>query len=413
MKKYWKVIVLAVLILATFGTFYIQDVIADKMQIELGLEAEVDTEEIHEDIVIYGDYSESGMDHGGYYNYHNRDSFKLTSETIRYVSDMGYFERMNDGFYSQAKFNQLKEDYKGFIRGKEYLDLFSENETELAYVGPFSQHQMDKKFYFDVEILNKETGDKQSFTVDLKKDQQIEFLSTNGVELVGDEVHVFAYKQYQGKNTLVVYKLDRNSETIVAEETIFEGDELVEYAILNDSYQIMENPYYVIRKMESEWTTEGDYTEVVSSELYAYHVETGELELIRDFEDPIVGELAPYEEESVIQESMLIHDELVYTTAFEDDTLTIEKYNLATGEESSSSMMFDTELIEGLDGIFTLENERLAFISTSKGNGLRTRALYIVDIATEEVIYQGEINIKAAAKDLHVYDIGFYRIDIE
>ncbi|MHA6253283.1 hypothetical protein [Oceanobacillus sp. CAU 1775] len=411
MRHYWKLLVLAIVILLTFGAYYIQTAIAKGVQVELDLKANVDTEGIHDDIEIYGNFYESSGQNEIYYGT-GYDSFKLSSEGTHYQSESGYFERMTGAYYSPSKMEQLRKDYKGFMRGKDNLELFHENDTEVAYVGPFSQSRTNRGFYFDISILDKSTKDVQSFKIDLADETAYDFLSIETVELVDDEIHIFSNIQYQGQESLSIFKVDRNNKVVASQEALFESDDLVDFRIINDAYDFMKKPYLVIEKTISEWDEEGYYAQTAGIELFSYQVETGEIEKINVPEEWFTDSNHALEEWHATATTM-IHDEMIYRTHFAEGEMMIRKYNMASGESSSDTISYNEDLNQELSSIHPIDNQKVAVISTSKGNGIRSRYLTILDIVTHEVIYEGEIKIKNAAKEIYVYDIEFYRVAIK
>lgn len=415
MKRYWKIIVLSAVILCTFSIYYLQSVIAKGDQLELELVTVVDDEELEDSISINGDFYEKISVNGNFYSERNRSNFDLTSEGITYDNERGYFERIND-VYNQPKFKQLVADYRGFMRGKENIESFYEDDTTLVYVGPYSQgfSETNKPFQLDVAILDKASGDKNSFSIDIPKESPYDFMTIAEVQLVGEEIHVFAMRD---NSEIAIYTIDVNEEKLKGQESINKTSEQSNFMILNDYSDIRAKPFLVLEEYETELVElqdeEGYQEERASSALFSYHVETGEIQSIDMPEDWRIAPEDPFVERMDEAYYLIVEDIFMYFVYFSEEGLVMDKYNLETNEwEASGEIPLEPSIIDGLSNVFPNNNEKISFVSTTKKNGTQNRELFIVDILTEEIVYQGEIKVTSASKEMLIYDIDFYQLHI-
>jgi glutaredoxin-related protein len=123
MTKYWKSISIAVITVAAIGFFYIQSTLAGTNYPEFGIETLSGNEEAVEDLILDGDYREGNI---------KGDNFQITAEGTQYNGELSYFDRL-DRDYRFPEMNQLQENYKDFMRGKQSMFQLAENERYLVY----------------------------------------------------------------------------------------------------------------------------------------------------------------------------------------------------------------------------------------------------------------------------------------
>src|SRR5690625_1575955 len=109
MKKYWILIVISVVMIASIGTFYIQSVFATNDKPAFVLEKISGDEKEVDSLLIGGSYY-------GELTYIGED-FEIDLEGTRYLDDSSFFERV-EGMYGSSQIKQLQKDYRNFMRGK-------------------------------------------------------------------------------------------------------------------------------------------------------------------------------------------------------------------------------------------------------------------------------------------------------
>ena len=394
MKRYWKVISLTAVILLTFSIYYIGSGLAKEELLGLELVTISGDEELIEGITINGDYSDD----------FNHASFRLTNEGITYASDLNYFNRYS-GIYQSPTITKLIEEHRGFMRGKERIELFYEDDEMLAYVERKSQDST-----FEVGILDKASNDKHSFSVRIPKEDPFDYMNIIEVQRVGERLHVITRNYHLEGEKVYVYEIDIKGEKITNDQPIINTTNNSYINIENDYQDVHKQPYLVLSVNEVEWNEELGHEEQVSSELISYHIETGEQTTIESPEDWNPYPDDPFGEETFINGNLAIKDEFLYFINFLPEGIQVDKYNMEKSEvESTENIPLDESIADALVGAFP-NGEKLSFISAVKENGNKVRKLFIADIATGEILYEGEIKITNTAKEMLIYDIDFYEV---
>ena len=397
MKRYWKIISLTAFIILTFSIFYIQAVITGEDLPEFEMETVFGDDKEKENLIISGNYEVNQF----------LEPFSVTSTGTTYAKDSGYFER-SYGFYQHPLMKEFIEEHRSFMRGKQNdIELFYEDDEKLYYVGPYSPLEE-----FDVEILDKATNDEQIFSVEIPREEQLSYIQVTEIQLVEEQLHVFTLNHYAEKEQLHVYKIDVKEEKITNHNPVIDGTENSHAYILNNYHDISQKDYLVIRVDHMKWNEEMYYDELLHSEFIAYNTKTGEKQILEISEE--LNTHDPFAEESPqMTTSYSVQDDLLYSVSFVSEGLKIETYNLKSGKSESTKIMeLDQSVMAGLNGLDPQEN-KLYFFSNMKEKGNDTRHLFIADLQTGDLIYQGEIKITNVPKETPIFNIEFHSIRLK
>ena len=400
MKRYWKIVSITVAILLTFGICYIGAALAKVELLELELVTIYGDEALIKDITI----------NGNFYDEMNQESFRLTDKGITYASELNFLERFS-GIYQNPTIEKLIAEHRGFMRGKENIEIFYEDDTMLAYVGPYSQDINNATF--DIAILDKASNDKHSFSVRIPREDTFDFNSIIEVQLVGEKLHVFTQNYYLEEDKVYVYEIDIKEEKITNYQPIINTTEKSYVSIQNDYQDVHKQPYLVLSVNEVEWNEELEHEEWVSSELISYHIETGKQTTIESPKDWDSNPDDPFNEESYIIEELAIKDEFLYFINFSSEGIQVNEYNMEKNEiESTENIPLEELVADSIVGAYT-DGDQLSFISTVQENGNKVRKLFIADIAKGEILYEGEIKMTNTTKEMPNYDIDFYEVNLD
>src|SRR5690625_4729725 len=150
MKKYWILIVISVVMVATIGTFYMQSVMAGNNKPVFTIEKINGDEKEIESLLLSGFYDD-GLNYLG-------EDLEISLEGIKYFEDRSFFERIKED-YGSERIKQLQKEYRHFMRGKNYsLNSYFENEDYLAYadVSYRNPYEISGELQFSVAVLDKQ-----------------------------------------------------------------------------------------------------------------------------------------------------------------------------------------------------------------------------------------------------------------
>lgn len=399
MKKYWKAAFLTLFILMTFSVLYIQAAVEKINLPEFELATVFDTNRIDgENVTITGDFQMNGK----------IETFEITNEGTLYARDLGYFERRH-GFYLHPAIARLIEEERSFMRGKyEEVNLFFEDDEKLYYADPPSPGM--NNFKLDVEILDKTTGNKESFNVTIPEEGRPDhgYMVIAEVQLVNDKLHIFTYNTQNGQGDIYLYEIDLSQEIISNHKPIIIGTDRGSLWLVNESSDISKKPYLVFNVNEMEWNEETLQGKTIHEELLAYHVETGEKTVIK-LSDKALSFLLN-EEENLLNGDYTVQDDRLYFIYHLTEDILIETYDLASGMlESVKEIKAEEKAFDGIHKIIS-KDEKLYIFSNLKNDGHYSQDLFIYELHEGELLYQGEIKLKDQAVNLPIYDFEVYNV---
>lgn len=403
MNRYWKLIVLFTVSLLTFGIYYVQGALAKEELPTLELVTIMDKNDIAEDITIEGYYDD---DMGG-------KDFELSTKGIKSYSEFGYFKRLNS-FYHHSVLERLTKEYHGFMRGKNELELFYEDDKQLVYVGPFSQGS--DRSTFKVDILDKETNDREKFSVKVPQEVAFEYMSISEVQVAGDKIYVFTSSYYQDSQQLDVYEIDMNDKKITDYQTLESISEQGNIETLTDYDDITKKPYLMYLVEKVKWDEATLEEERISLEFKSFHIASGEQKTITPpSEWKAIAEINNTEGVDFDIYSMnnyIVKDEFIYFIMDAEDGIDVFPYHLEKNElQEKRHIALDLPDNGHIAGYFS-DSGLLSVIHSAGRSGSDVSKLLVIDPENGEIHYEGEIKVTNAGKKMPVSYIDFYTLRI-
>lgn len=288
MKKYWFLIVISIVMIASIGTFYIQSVLAGSNMPEFTIENKSGDEKEIASLLMTGNYYDELTYIG--------EDFEMTLDGVKYWQEKSLFERV-EGFYSSARVKKLKKEHRNFMRGKySGENLYFENEDFLAYAdisykNPYTTSS--NEFQFSIAVLNKKTNKTVSFDHLVPNGGNFRYLDVIKTQVIDDQLKVITLNEHREGNDVDVhlYTFDLEGETLVDDEVVLisEGleDRYIDISVLEIGDRAKESEYmgFVKRTIESKEVEEDNFTEiteeVVSEELIIYDLPSNTSKVIK------------------------------------------------------------------------------------------------------------------------------------
>lgn len=395
MKRYWKVIILPIFIIITFGVLYVHHVIAKNGLPEFELVTVEGDKKIGEQLMIYGDYhtNNDSMWH----------SFRLTADGIVYKRDLNFFEQYNNFFESNVIQKLIEED-SGFMRGKtEESNLFVDTDKQLAYVGPdFIHNQME------VDVQNKESGDRTSFRLDIPERSKYHQIYVEEVQMIEDTLYAVTINYFGENKDVMIYEISIDEEKIIDHYPLMELPFLDSVNVLSNDTDIGQKEQIVVSVDHIEVTSDGHH--LAESEYFTYHFETKESKPITFPDDFTDKPEDPFGAEDYLSQGHIVNGkDNLYFINFTPDGLTYYVYDLVQHKfEEEESITLGTSVLEGLYGIYP-EGDSLYLYSQVNENGIQFRKVFMVDLVNAENLYEGEIRM-VDGDETNVYGLEIFRI---
>lgn len=399
--RYWRLISIVVVIGVVIGTFYIQSAVATHQYPAFALKKQSGDEKEAEGLMLYGEYRKGNQNDVQEQNeVQERNGVQISEAGSKEYPEQTYFKRLAE-IDDSPYIKKLQQHYKHFMREKDSdRTLFDESKTMLAYVnvGLNSRNGSDNDHTFDIDMLEKESGDRQSFQVTLPNDDYSQIV-VESVRFHDGELAVFTqnYKRDSENGELHVYRFNIADEKLIQEEPILsgrqEGEESWSDATIINSNDAVDNSNDIIFEVDhyASLGEEGIYTEVRDAELVVYNLVTNELEEV-NLPEEIADEIG----------TVKLHDNKLFFEKQTKNSVDIFTYDIESQKITDKYTMKisnTTDPDENSAVSWNVGNNKLYVSGALKDNNSLADTA-IVDLDSHETLYEGIIeakNKKAAA----------------
>lgn len=401
MMRYWRLVSIVAVIVVVVSTFYIQSAVATHQYPAFALEKQRGDEKEAEGVTLQGGYVKGGL----------YQDLQISVEGSKNLSERSYFERLaeeNDPPYIQ----KLKKDYKSFMRGKDIDEsMFYEDKTLLAYVELDPFDELDGAYTFDIDILNKDSKDRQSFQV-TQQDDKYSYVDVEGVWVRNGEVIVFtrSYARDSGNTEIHAYWFNIADEKLTHEEIILSVDEEDEQNSSNvaliTSNDKKDSNHYIVFEVDHYVAPDDEQmdSELKETELLAYDLETKELEKIK----------LPEEIDRITNIVVLNQSKLYFANDVED-TIEIFSYDVENEKMQNIYKMKISNAVDPIEdqGItWNIDNNKL-YMSSVLSDNISLADLKIVDLDSGDTLYEGTAEAKSQQSLAELDDFIVSEISIE
>lgn len=427
MKKYWKLVVVAIAICVVFLLFFIdvgnisKNFPTFKIKDISGNAEEIDT------VRIKGEISTNNAFSG--------DSFEITPTKTTYNRDKLLYDFMNP-YYISGEIEKLQGEHRNFMRAKyPYIENFYEDDRVLAYAsGQYSVFGVVDNF--TVDVLNKDTNIRNKFTLEIPNRSNIWYFNVLKVVVFEDELFLITENaspyDFDGnssgmdQNKVVMYRIDLNEgklieATVVAEvendgnfpeyreaKVIASDNPGAEEVIVQIVTTIDQFQDEVVYEDGEAYYTEGEsneYHEQVSytEEISSYNLRTGTVKALSTEKFKDIGTMIKYE------------DGLGYFVNNANEQAYFTKVDIATNEVIQEgtvdlSLVFD-ELYVLTEA--TIKDGKMYVLPNNYGEGV-AGYLYVIDLETFSLAYKGEVSlVQNNAKQQEQFNHYFYEVNVD
>jgi hypothetical protein len=404
MKKYWKLISIAVITVGTIGFFYIQSALAGSNYPEFEIETLGGNDEEVQDLVLYGNYMEGNI---------KGDDFQITAEGIQYNRDLSYFDRLDrrDRF---PELKRLQQDYKSFMRGKNSLSQLAESETHIVYADVTGN---SGEMSFRIEVLDKEDNEQTAFTVEVPDDEKDSFIYVEQVYMDGEKVKVVTRNHVNGSmdgftTEIHVYEFNIGDQILTGNEMILsysEGstDQTMTHVYKPGDGSKLQSDTHAIFVME-EWETDeegGYYSQFAESKVISIDMETNE------FTEFVLPDTLQGVENTVLLENSQ-GDSMLYFPKNNEHGLEIVVIDLENEKmDEKRSFTFERDNINMNSGppVTAIQDGKM-YIITQTNEEYALSNIFVVDVQSVELLYEGQIkglngSVKSMEYFFHIFDM--------
>lgn len=389
MKRYWKIGTLTLFIIVTLAGFFIKSNAAFSNHPEFVLQPYGENESLQDEVVIKAHYSESGSS--------LFDQIMITEKGSTYNEDFSLSTR-NEVFL-EPEIKDLRKKYKSFMRGKvEYTENYTETDKLLAYATTDSEVNFadDTTANLDIDVLEKESGHRRAFQLDLPCKERVNFSNVIAVQLIDDDelkvvVHLSYYQPETEKDEedYHVYSIDMNEEKILGDDTVVTtevddgtDDLFIDVHIIEQANEEASGYLVFMNKTGKEVARpDGNHDyENEKSDFVSYDLKTGEYDTL-ELPDEL-GEGSDLMPVHVNGDHLLFYE-------MQDRELTLYDYNLSQQKlEKERSFNLPEDLQD--DPFFKVQGGHV-FIANPNQHDAFDTPITVYKLETAGVLYEGTI----------------------
>lgn len=386
MKKYWQLLVIAGIIVATISVHYIQVANAAKQNFNFKFETISGDDKYIDSLVIEANL-ENGMVH------HSVTIDK--DETIM-------LDRDRYG-YIPEQFQQLIDKHKNFMRGKAFnSNNFFEDDSKIIYVEePSDTWELNEgdSYAYQIDLLNKADNKKVSFEVQSEIKNKFNWIAIMNIAVVNNEMKLFV-RQFKnnGDEEVYVIIIDLKKQQILSESLVdtVTNDENTRTSIeLHNSYYNLAQEKYNVYSLTSYDPNKEGFN-VISRQVNVLNMETNEVTPLQ------LPEGVDYDMQNAV-----VHDNYFIPVYITETETMIYRYNIGQQRWLDPIILphpvaiTDTSSnnIGAQDGKLYVMNE------TEKGN-----ILQIFNIESGTTLYEGILSSNNENQTYNIWASRFYEV---
>lgn len=392
MKKYWKIILISLVIVTAISFYYIQLAMASKNDVSFKIETISGNKEEMDRIALDATYNSEG--NGSWLNISKDGSFEQQSQS--FIRDL-------IGDDVPLMFEKYIQEHRNFMRGKR-LDpsTYFEDEARLIYADfpyYYGQESQRNSLILQIDILDKQTNDSTTFEINTPVYVGYSGMDVLDVYSENGKIKILAigYLRDDGEK-MHVYTIDESKKELEDDSIIVQSDpDMSNFRIFNGFNIIQNESYYLYEARKYGKQKEDAEPELISSQMYLYNNSTSEVEKL-----DIPTELKPF------MDSIAIQGVEIYIPVQSANGIELNRYHIEKKQwEEPSNFNYPSSTNED-DSFLQITDGKLYFVNrVSDGH-----SFFIGDLRTEETLYEGKIireNKENLDKDYSLY---IHQLDI-
>ncbi|MFJ8513468.1 hypothetical protein [Lysinibacillus xylanilyticus] len=370
MKKYWKTILISLIIVTTIGTYYIQQAMAKgvsfKIETTSGNKGEIDN------LILQASYY-SGDNYRGLH-------ISKDGSTNQSGSFIGELKERN----KPLMFQKYIQEHRKFMRGKEYNPgQYFEDEDRLIYTIFQNDSRNEGRgnlFTLRIDILDKNTNESSSFEINMPDQVRYDWINERDVYVENGKIKILATSYLNGEEGLHIYTVDENNKELEQDSIIAkiesEGISLASIDVFNE-YNKVQNENYFLYMVEKYKYLEDDEREIISSQMYLYNNRNNEMK-----EWTIPAELKPY------RKLMIIHGTDIIIPVRSTNGIVLNCYNIEKKQWEEPINFKYPNVTNDKEELFIQITDGKLYLVDRVSDG---HLFLIGDLRTGESLYEGKI----------------------
>ncbi|MGE7953984.1 hypothetical protein [Lysinibacillus xylanilyticus] len=373
MKKYWKTILISLIIVTTIGSYYIQQAMASKKDVSFKIETTNGDKGEIDNLIL-----QAGYQNGDIHRWLHIAKDGSTNQISR-----TFFRDLVEA-HEPLMFQKYIQEYRNFMRGKVLNPgQYFEDEDRLIYT-TFQSNGRNKGlgnlFTLQIDTLDKNTNDSSSFEINMPDQVRYDWINERDVYVENGKIKILATSYLNGEEELHIYTVDENKKELEHDLILakLESEERAQTSIhiLND-YNKVQNENYILYMVEKYKYLDDGERETIPSKMYLYNYLNNEVK-----ELTIPAELKPY------MKYMILHGTDIFIPVHSAIGLELKRYNIEKKQwEEHLSFKYPSIANDEEAPFLQITDDKLYLVSrVSDGH-----FFFIGDVRTGESLYEGKI----------------------
>jgi len=374
MKKYWKTILISLIIVTTIGSYYIQQAMASKKDVSFKIETTNGDKGEIDNLILQASYQNGG----NIYHWLQISKDGSTNQISR-----TFFRDLVEA-HEPLMFQKYIQEYRNFMRGKVLNPgQYFEDEDRLIYT-TFQSNGRNKGlgnlFTLQIDTLDKKTNDSSSFEINMPDQVRYDWINERDIYIENGKIKILATSYLNGEEELHIYTVDENKKELEHDLILakLESEERAQTSIniLND-YNKVQNENYILYMVEKYKYLDDGERETIPSKMYLYNYLNNEVK-----ELTIPAELKPY------MKYMILHGTDIFIPVHSAIGLELKRYNIEKNQwEEHLSFKYPSIANDEEAPFLQITDDKLYLVSrVSDGH-----FFFIGDVRTGESLYEGKI----------------------
>jgi len=376
MKKYWKTILMSLIIVTTIGSYYIQQAMASKNDISFKIETTRGNKGEIDNLILQASYQSDDT-------YHRLNISKEGSTNQKSGSFVGELI----GQYKPLMIQKYIQEHRKFMRGKEINPgQYFEDEDRLIYTY-FRSKGLGNLFTLQIDTLDKHTNDSSSFEINMPDQVRYDWITERDVYVENGKIKIIATSYLNGDEELHLYTVDKNKkelehDSILAKLQLEERTKVI-IQVFND-YNKVQNENYILYMVEKYKYLENGEREIISNPMYLYNYLNNEVK-----EWTIPAELKSY------MNSIILQGTDIFIPVRSTNGLVVNRYNIEKKQwEEPINFKYPSIANAKEEPSLQITDGKLYLVDRVSDGHL----FLIGDLRTGESLYEGKIIIENKEK---------------
>lgn len=381
MRKYWKTIIISLVIVLTIGSYYTQLARASKTDISFTLETiSGNTKEI-DHLIIQGSYEIE----------HLYKPFDLSKD--------GFVDRGNRSFienftpYVDMTIQNYIEEHRNFMRGKEYNpSQYVEDDSRIIYATIANKEPLYEggRLKLQIDLLDKQTNDRTTFEVTTLANGGYHWSNVYDVHVEDKKIKILVkFVLMNGDQELRLYTVDVNKQQLEDDAIIAQAKAGTSNVnIVYNHNAIQNDAYYVYSIEQYSESIEEERLDITNQQVYMYNVRTNEKKELAIPVDIKLGN------------SPMIHEEELIIPVKTANSIEINCYNMKHNYWEEPVTFTTQGAINDAEETFLQYMDGKLYVAFRTKDSYR---LLIGDIYTGKSLYEGQF-VRNDEEDLTTID---------